>query len=281
MDYADFHTHSVHSDGTKTVEEIVTLCVEKNIKYLSLTDHDTMSGLDEATKLCKKNEITFINGIELTADFNGEEIHILAYDFNIDNIYLKNFLDKTVIVRNERNKKMLTKLSELGINLDINNLSLTKDSIITRGDIANEIVNLGFAKDTNEAFFKYLAKGKVAHIKKEAFSYIEVLELIKNMGAVSSLAHPSIYSFYNNSFKSSIKELKKRGLMAIECYHSSYNNSVTDTLLGYCNRLNLLKTGGSDYHGDKKQYVYFGQATSGEFIDASLVEEFIEKVVQR
>ncbi len=277
MIYADFHTHSVYSDGTKTVKEIIDLCVQKDIKFLSLTDHDTTDGLLEASQLCKENNIQFVNGTELTAEFNGEEIHILAYNFDINNPALKTFLDNTIKIRDKRNLDMIKKLQELDIDIKIENLSSVDDSVITRGDIAAELIRLGVVNDNNEAFDKYLKKGGVAFVKKQAFSYKEVLKLISNMGAISSLAHPNLYNFYKTSFKSGLAELKRNGLNAIECYHSSFNSQTTNTLIGYCNRNNLLQTCGSDYHGDKKKNIFLGQATDGNFVSQNDVSEFIEQ----
>ncbi len=278
MNYVDLHTHSVYSDGTKTIKEIVELSKQKNIKYLSITDHDCINGLIEAQELCKNADIHLINGIELTADFQGEEIHVLAYNFDLDDKYLKEFLNKTLVLRSTRNDQMLEKLSNLGIHIDKSKLLTKEDGVITRADIAQELINQGLAFDNNDAFDKYLKSGRVAYVSKQAFSYKEVFELIKNMGAISSLAHPSNYDFFNKSLKSAISEMRRYGLQAIECYHSSYSLNTTNTLLGYCNRYNLMQTGGSDYHGDKKPNVHLGQATNGMFIEKELVNSFIQSL---
>ncbi len=279
MIYADFHTHSVHSDGTKSVKEIVDLCVQKDIRFLSLTDHDTIDGLQEANILCKKSNITFVNGVELTAEFNGEEIHILAYNFDINNKFLDQFLRNAIEIRNNRNNKMIKNLQDLGIDIRKENLAITENSVITRGDISAELVKLGVVKNNNQAFERYLGKGGIAFEKKEASSYKEILSLIKDMNAISSLAHPTLYNFYKTSFKSGLAELRRNGLNAIECYHSSFNSQTTNTLLGYCNKNSLLKTCGSDYHGDNKQNVFLGQSTNNKFINFELVNEFIEQTI--
>lgn len=278
MSFVDLHTHSVHSDGTFTIKEIVSSCCDKNIKYLSITDHDTINGLEEARCICLEKNINFINGIEFSADFKGEEIHILAYGFDTHNEKLLKILDLFKTQRTKRNEKMLLKLKDFGINIDYNKLSLEKNSTITRGDIAMEIFNLGFAKNTRDAFNKYVSKSGVAYVKKEAISYKQILCTIKEINAISSLAHPNIYNFYNSNLKTSISELKRSGLDAIECYHSSYSQNVTNTLLGYCNRYDLLVTGGSDFHGYKKKDVFLGQATNNQYIDYKLVSDIINKL---
>ncbi len=278
MDYVDLHTHSVYSDGTNTVKELIDLCVDNNIKYYSLTDHDNIYGLKEARELCESHKINFINGIEFTADFHGEEIHVLAYGFDENNAILQDVITKSKELRAYRNTTMLQKFKDFGIEIDIKRLNLDDNSVITRADIASELIRLGHAKDKNDAFNKYLSKGCATFIKKEAIDFKEILTAIQKMGAKSSLAHPNIYDFYKNNFKNSVSELKKHGLDAIECYHSSYDNFTTNTLLGYCNRFNLLKSGGSDYHGTKKKDVFLGKATSSQYIPFDNVKDLIESL---
>lgn len=277
MDYVDLHTHSVYSDGTKTVEEIVELCIEKNIKILSLTDHDCINGLREISSFATSNNIRFINGIELSAIYNNEEIHVLAYGFDINDKTLSNFLNETVILRKKRNDLMFEKLFDNGIKINTNNLVDTKDSVITRGDIAQEIVKQGYCQTNQEVFTKYLSKGCSCFVEKEGFSYKEVFDVINQMNALSSLAHPKIYSFYNN-LKTHISELKRNGLDSIECYHNSHSLNDTNNLLGYSNRFDLLKTAGSDYHGDKKQNVFLGETTNHMFIEKNMVIDFLNKI---
>ncbi len=278
MNYVDFHTHSVYSDGTKTISELVEEAKEKGIKYFSITDHDCINGLAEANELCKINDINFVNGIELSADFKGEEIHVLAYNFDLDNPYLKEFLNKTLIARTKRNESILQKISDAGININKDNLLTKEDGVITRADIAQELVNVGVAKDNTEAFDKYLKSGRLFYAKRDSFSYKEIFHLIRNMNAISSLAHPSNYDFFKTSLKSSIQEMRRNGLDAIECYHSSYSLNTTNTLLGYCNRFDLLQTGGSDYHGDKKPNVQLGNSTNSMLLEKDLLDDFISKI---
>ncbi len=278
MDYTDLHSHSIYSDGTNTVKELIDLCVENNIKYYSLTDHDNVYGLKEARELCQKHNINFINGIEFTADYHGEEIHVLAYGFSEDNETLQYIIKKSKELRQNRNKIMLQKFKDFGIDIDINRLNLDENSVITRADIAAELIRLGHASDKNDAFNKYLSKGCATFVKKEAIDFKEILSAIKKMGAFSSLAHPNIYDFYKNNFKNSVSELKKHGLDAIECYHSSYDNFTTNTLLGYCNRYDLLKSGGSDYHGTKKKEVFLGKTTSGQYLPFDNVKELLNLI---
>lgn len=275
MYYADLHTHSIHSDGTSTSEEIVSSCIRKNIKYLSLTDHDTIDGLAETKKLCVDNNIEFINGVELSADFKGEQIHVLVYGFDINDKKISNLINTIESLRNSRNEKVILKLKNLGIDVDYNKLKL--DGIVTRADIAMEIYNLGFAKDYVDAFFKYLTVNGKAYVKKETMDYKEMFNIINGQGAISSLAHPNAYSFAETNLKPSISELKKCGLDAIECYHSSFDNNITNTLLKCCNKYDLLVSGGSDFHGHSKSDVFLGQATNNKFIDYNSLGALIDK----
>lgn len=279
MGFVDLHTHSVYSDGTNTVKEIVELCVVSDINILSLTDHDNIYGLKEAKLLCNKNNITLINGIEFTANYRDEEIHILAYGFDENNNKIADVINKSKELRVERNIKMFQKFKDIGIIIDEKNLNLADNSVITRADISSELIKMGLAIDKNDAFNKYLTEGCITYIKKEAIDFKEILKTINEVGGVSSLAHPNIYSFFNKNLKSSLQELKKHGLNSVECYHSSYNNQTTNTLLGMCNRLGLLKSGGSDYHGTKKKDVFIGKATNSQFINYDDVDELLSSIL--
>ncbi len=278
MAYIDLHTHSNYSDGTCTIEEIINMCAEKNIKTLSITDHDNIKGLEEAKEFCNEKNINLITGVELSATFFDEEIHILAYNFDINSKKLNTFLDNAKDFRHLRNEKMFKKFKELNIDIDFNDFTYNKDTVITRGDIANVLLKKGYISNREEAFNKYIGSGKSAYIKKDANSFDEVLALINEIGAISSIAHPNIYNFYPSNFKSALSKLKKNGLHAIECYHSSYNLNTSNTLIGYSNRFNLLKTGGSDFHGTKKTNVFLGQATSQKFIEEDNLSDFLNQI---
>lgn len=278
MGYIDLHTHTTYSDGTFSVLELVNLAKEMDVSILSITDHDNIDGLLEAKKICDSLNIKFINGVELSATFNNEEVHILAYGFDLNSPLLNDFLLKAKELRSIRNDTILEKLKSIGIEIDKNKLMENKDCVITRADIAAEIVNLGFCENSNEAFFKYLAKNKFCYVTKNMPDVSVVLKLIHDIGAISSIAHPTAYNFYNTNLKGSLSSLKKDGLDAIECYHSSYSMESTNTLLGYTNRLNLLKTAGSDFHGSKKVNVNLSKTSQNLQITEDMIFEFINKV---
>lgn len=278
MNFVDLHSHTTYSDGTFSVKELITLAKEKGITTLAITDHDNISALKEASSYALSNDINLITGVELSASYNNSEVHILAYNFDIDNPLLNEFLLSAKNARIKRNDIIFEKLSDIGIVLDKSKLMAHKDSVITRADFASEICALGFCDSSNEAFFKYLAKNKIAYVDKVMYDKDYILKLIKDIGGLSSLAHPTAYSFYNNGLKSAIKDFKRNGLDAIECYHSSYNTDATNTLISYANRLNLLKTCGSDFHGDKKTDVFLGQTTNGAFITYDMVSDFLDKI---
>lgn len=275
MGYVDLHTHTNYSDGTFSVSELIELAVKKNISTISVTDHDNIIGLSEAYNISQKNNINLINGVELSATYNGSEVHILAYNFDRNSKDLINFLEYAKSLRVERNKKIFEKLNNIGIKIDREKLISSKDSVVTRADIATEICNLGFAKTPNDAFFKYIARNKLCYVDKNSPDVQEVLKLINDIGAISSLAHPKAYPFFNVNFKNSLKELKKLGLQALECYHSSYSVYEKDVILSLANRLDFLKTGGSDFHGDKKQDVHLGETTNSKMISEDMVIDFL------
>ncbi len=278
INYIDLHLHTDYSDGTLSPTELVKLCYEKNIKTISITDHDTLKGLKEAKSIAKEFNINLINGVEMSAMFQGENIHILCYGFDYRSNLLQEFLDtKAIEMRNIRNKKIMEKLNNLGITISNNDLiERNSSTIITRAHFSTFLINKGVVKDRHEAFDKYLNKDGLAYVPKVLPDVEEVTDLIKKIGGITSLAHPNLYKFFHNNFFEKLKLLKSLGLNGVECYHSTYNSNITTMLLSYCNELDMVATGGSDFHGDNKKDVFLGQCTDNNFLKEEKLANFLK-----
>lgn len=245
MRYADLHIHSSYSDGKLSPEEIVDIARSQGLRYISITDHDTIES-QYITRI-KTEGINVIPGIEFSTEFNEEEIHILGYFIDLDNIKLIESVNKLKKSRSERAEKIIEKLR-------INNINITKEDLIQyessnmgRAHIANVMVDKGYVKNFKEAFSKYLMKGKVAYVKGEKLSYKETLKIINDSGGIASLAHPGkIYRSLN--IENIIKELKCYGLKGIEVYHPSHNKEQINMFYNLSRKYKLIITGGSDFH---------------------------------
>lgn len=246
-DFADLHLHTYYSDGFLSPSEVIEKIALKRIKVASITDHDSIDGIEEAKLKANQYNIEIINGIELSAEIECKEIHLLGYFFNCENNNLKKHIENLRIHRLERAYKIIEKLNYLGINITLDQvLERTKHKSIGRPHIANTMVSLGIVKSYNEAFDKYLKESGPAYVKKNYISAIEAIKIINNAGGVVVLAHPINIS---NRILSNLINL---GLDGIETVHPSINSVLSNNLKSIANNFFLVETGGSDFHGGPK-----------------------------
>jgi len=244
MKHVDLHLHSNHSDGSLAQKHLVYHCAVGGLDIISLTDHDTTTGVAEAIREGAKFDLKVIPGIELSAAINEIEIHILGYNIDINNAELIEHSNKIMQMREVRAKKILTKLNELGIKLNYEEIREDEDKVfIGRNDIASAMVARNFVNNRFEAFEKYLGEGKPAYQKCKWVSVEESIRLIKNAGGISIFAHPTI-----DQFKMFVSLFKKYGLDGVEIYRPSRHIEDQVYMEFIASNMNLLVTGGSDWH---------------------------------
>lgn len=245
MQFSDLHIHSRYSDGLLWPEEIVQICDVKGIKYISITDHDTVAS--QYITLKKQSDITVIPGLELSTEYKEREIHILGYFIDIHNSDLKSELNYIKESRINRAKEIIYKLNMLDLNISFDDIDSDNGSI-GRPHIARALVNKGFAANIKEAFLKYLIKGKPCYVERYKINYKEALRLINNCNGLAFLAHPGeIYKGITT--EDIIKEFKVYGLNGIEVFHPSHSLKQTRDYYNLSKKYSLIISGGSDCHG--------------------------------
>lgn len=246
MKYADLHVHSSFSDGTLTPEELVMKAKRKGIKYIAITDHDSINA-QYITKE-KFEDIEVIPGIELSTDYYDLELHILGYFIDINNKELQSVVDRLNKGRVNRIEKILNKLEKNNVKIEIDEITLDPNSTIGRSHVANAMVKKGYFKTYKEAFTTYLMKGKPAYVKGDKLHYKETIEIINKAGGIAVLAHPG-QIYRGMAIEQIIKELKYCGLRGIEVYHPSHTKDQIVNFYNLAIKHKLLITGGSDFHG--------------------------------
>lgn len=270
----DLHTHSSFSDGTLNPKELITLAHKTGLKAIALTDHDIIDGLSLARETAKELGIEFINGIEFSADYQGVELHILGYFINPENKELLAFLKELDISREERNKNLLNRLNEIGLDISYDFVKeIALDGVITKAHYAKAIMLKGYAKSIKDAFDIYLKKGKPAYIKRELISYKDALDIIHKASGISSLAHPMQYGFSKNELDICINNLKQANLKAIECYYPTHTQKQANLLIDMCQKYNLKRTAGSDFHGENRN-VALGNVFLENKVSYDILEDF-------
>ena len=257
MDTIDLHTHSTFSDGTFTPLQLVKYAEEKGLKAFALTDHDTTEGVKEANSI--ETNVEVISGVEISTRYDKKEIHIVGLYVNENdadlNKQLKYYREKRVT----RNFEILEKLNSLGVNITIDDVkeSCTGD-VISRAHIAKALVSKGFVGSYTEAFDRYLGDNKCAYVPRETLNYEESMELITKAGGVPVLAHPLLYKMSDTNLENMMVKLRQKGLKAVEVYYSTHSNSDTQHIMAMANRVGLIYSGGSDFHGATKPKIDMG-----------------------
>lgn len=250
MDKADLHIHSTISDGLLSPWEIVGWAAKKQLKAISITDHDSIGGLYDAISCGIKQGIEVIPGIELSTEYEGVEVHILGYFIDYKNNTLNSFLKMLVESRVDRAHKMIKKLNSLGVKIDFDDICTnTQDaSSIGRPHIARAMVKAGYATSVEDAFNKYLSFGRPAFVERYKVSPYEATELITACRGLSSIAHPGL--IINVDKPKLIKKLMDWGLSCIEVYHSRHTAEDVYTFETLADEYGLIPTGGTDCHGE-------------------------------
>lgn len=246
---ADLHIHSTASDGLLSTTEIINWGLKKNLKAISITDHDNVSGIESAVNYSMSKGIEVIPGVELSTEFQNVEIHILGYYIDYKDDFLNSFLDNLKESRIKRAEQMVKKIKSLGYGIKFEDVcEVAKDaSSIGRPHIARVMVNYGYSKSIEDAFANFIGFGKPGYVERYKISPFQAVEVIKKSGGVSSIAHPGL--IVNLDKYLLIKKLKDWGLSGIEVYHTRHTKQDAAYYLEIANKLELVPTGGSDCHG--------------------------------
>ncbi len=254
MKFADLHLHTQFSDGTFTPEELVLRAQNCGLACIALTDHDTVEGCDRAAAACAAAKMEFISGAELTAEFDDTEVHILGYFLDTENAVLLDRIAKFQSVRQNRINEMCAALNQLGIPLKSESVfALANCKSPGRPHVARALVKEKLIGNLDEAFEKYLKKGRPAWVPKTKMSALEGVELIHQAGGLAVMAHPGL-----NRTDEIIPDLVKAGLDGIECFHTKHSTVMAERYLEIAEKYNLLVTGGSDCHGFSKNKPLIG-----------------------
>jgi hypothetical protein len=248
MAFIDLHLHSHFSDGTYGPEELAAQARRYELAAIALTDHDSVEGCPGTAQACAAVGIEFITGTELTAEEDGNEVHILGYCVDTQNTILLTQIARFQAVRQNRIREMVVRLNQLKVPLSADAVfALANCKAPGRPHVARALVAAGLCSSLDEAFERFLKKNRPAWVPKFKMSGAEALELIHQAGGVAVLAHPGL-----NRTDEVIQGLVEAGMDGIECYHTKHPTATTERYLKIADRFHLLVTGGSDCHGMNK-----------------------------
>lgn len=273
----DLHTHSTFSDGSCTPEELLLLAEQGGLRALALTDHDTTAGLERFVQAGENSPVEAISGIELSAEFGRQVLHILGYFFDPENPVLNQRLKQIQDGRVARNEVMLKKLQALGY-------ELTEEDILKEADegfpgrphFASALIRKGYFKDARKIYRQLLGKNKAAYVNRVRLSPEECVELIRSAGGVAVIAHPGQIGITNTRLRKLIRELP--GLGGLEVLHSSHKQHQVQAFERICFEFGLAASGGSDFHGRFTPDLSLGAGFGDLVVPDALLKELRERV---
>jgi len=268
----DLHTHSYYSDGVLSPKEIVEKAVNAKCDFLSLTDHDSVEGLTEASKYSKYLDLGFINGVEISAKHNSQSIHIVGLGINPKETTLIEGLQKNNNFRIERAKKISEGLFKAGINKAYEKASLiSQTKYITRTHFAQMLIQEKICPNMSSVFKKYMTGNKPGSVKGEWASSKEVIKWIHKAGGLAILAHPLRYRMTLTKLKKIVNELMLLGLDGLEIVNSYSRSEDIKITKMIADENKLLYSSGSDYHGWSNQTIELGGTPEYDFGRKSVI----------
>ena len=243
----DLHLHTLASDGRLSPTELIQLVANQGLETISITDHDSTEGLAEAYEAAKEFPyMRIIPGIEMSADIPGDEVHVLGYFLDYHDVEFQEMLTELRRGRVGRAQVMVEKLVALGKPVEWERvLHFAGDGTVGRPHIALAMVEAGYFKEPKEAFEEYLGNDGLAYYDRPKLNPTESVAMIRKVGGVPVLAHPT----FMNDMEAGIASLKKEGLVGMEVYYAQYDDDTVRHLARLAREYDLIPCGGSDYHG--------------------------------
>lgn len=270
----DLHLHSHYSDGTSSPYELVQLALKSGLQGIALTDHDTVEGIEEFIDHGREYKLEVISGLEISASHREFFIHILGYGINHRSTELISWLARLQEGRENRNKQIINKLQKMGHDIHLGELkSLSPHGQTGRPHIARLLRNKGIVQAENDAFSLYLRKGGPAFVDRFSYTAAESIDMIHRAGGLAVLAHPGILEQQTPALSLVISELVERGLDGIEAYYPTHSPTLEKKLGAFARKYQLVLTGGSDYHGNRRTFSTLAGKANGFCPPTALLEQ--------
>ena len=243
----DLHIHTNCSDGIFNPEDIVEMAAQRGLDCIAITDHDTFQGVERARNRARELGLKYIVGAEISSVLDGQDVHMLAYNVDVDNPEFQQAMTQISDLRNQRNIAIVVKLAEHGINIDLEALKQQVSSV-GRAVIAREMVRQGAAKDVADAFERYVGAGKCCFVQTRRLTPVEVVRFTLRFGGIPVIAHPKQLHMSEKEFEVFLQPLVKAGLAGIEANYFTHNNAERNFYNKMAKKYKLISTGGSDFH---------------------------------
>ncbi len=266
---ADLHCHTTCSDGSLDPKEIIDLAIETGLNALAITDHDTVDAYKSAVPYAQERKFLLGTGVEFSCEFKKASVHILGYDFSLENRSFLEYCTRQQEKRLHRNQEILDKLHKLHIAIEEKDLLALhhKASTLGRPHIAAVMVAKGYVKTIQEAFQLYLGDNKSCYVAGTPFPVAEAIDIIHEAGGKAFIAHPHMYDNANI-----VREVLSLPFDGIECHYGRTPPERTKRWQKLAKHKGLLISGGSDFHGSAKPHISLGQSWVNQEVFTSIFE---------
>ena len=274
MKTCDLHTHSVYSDGTFTPAELIDGAIAAGLSAIAMTDHNTVSGLNEFIAAGEGKPIELVPGVEFTTAYNGIELHILGLFINPETYYtINSYIDRAATLKEESNYRLVKRLQEHGYDITYVEILENSKGHVNRANIAAELVKKGYIESIDWAFKNILHKDYGLYEPPERLSSIETIRFIREIGAVAVWAHPYFHMTFDQA-EEFLPRAVDAGLQGMETIYSTYDDETTKKAKEVCRRFGICESGGSDFHGANKPKISLGKG----FGNLRIPYEFYERL---
>jgi predicted metal-dependent phosphoesterase TrpH len=257
----DLHTHTDRSDGTFTPSELVHRAAQIGLDVLGLTDHDTTDGLEEAAAAAEEAGIELVPGVEFSAEHRGTSVHVLCYWMDVGDADLQAELARLRDDRFRRGELMVRRLNELGMPVSFERVrEIAAGGNIVRPHVAQAMVEAGVVGSEEEAFERWIADGRPAHVPKHALEPLDALALIRAADGLCVLAHPGMWGDQSEVPQELIEAMAGAGMAGLEVDHTDHTPEQRARYRAMAERLGLVPTGGSDCHGTRYDPIRLGSS---------------------
>ncbi len=274
----DLHTHTTASDGSYKPRDLVKSAKDQGLQAIAVTDHDTSAGNREALEAGVDFEIEVVPGVEISADSPWGAIHIVGLFVRLNDEEMESTLRDLRRFREERNRKMIKLLVDMGIPITMEELLMEAGGdLVGRPHFAALLVKKGAVKSYQEAFDVYLKSGGKAYLDKKRLSTEDAISMIVHADGIPILAHPFTLRRKDESqFETRLKSLIEQGLLGIEVYYTDHSKGEEAYFADIARRYNLLISGGTDFHGSVKPNVTLGRGFGDMAIPYDILEHLKE-----
>ncbi len=274
MPRIDLHAHTEHSDGTHTATALVRLARDVGLSLLAVTDHDTTAGLAEAEAEGRALGVAVLPGCEISTRIPEGNVHVLGLGVDPGHLGLQRFLASVRAGRDARNERIYERLAALGVPVTPEEVAVhVRGRIVARPHFARALVARGYVPDLRAAFTQYLRDGGPAYVDAQVPPPAEAVKAIREAGGVAVVAHPGqIRLGLPDGMRAFLRELRAAGLAGLEVWHPSHDAQARVLFGALAAELDLLPSGGSDFHGDTKPHIRLGVGDGTIALEAEVWE---------